>query len=46
MDGFLVGKNVYGWFVDIYCIDVNLFYFLDDKGGVIYYVRKKDFLLF
>ena len=41
MDGFLVGKNVYGRPVDIYRIDVNSFYFSDDKGGVVYYVRKK-----
>lgn len=42
MDGFLVGKNVYGRPVDIYRIDANSFYFSDDKGGVIYYVRKKE----
>ena len=41
MDGFLVGKNVYGRPVDIYRIDANSFYFSDDKGGVVYYVRKK-----
>lgn len=42
LDGFLVGKNVYGRPADIYRIDANSFYFSDDKGGVIYYVRKKD----
>ncbi|SJX22107.1 hypothetical protein ACNJC6_01739 [Acinetobacter johnsonii] len=42
MDGFLVGKNVYGRPVDIYRIDANSFYFSDDKGGVVYYVRKKE----
>ncbi|MEQ1306169.1 PQQ-dependent sugar dehydrogenase [Acinetobacter bereziniae] len=41
MDGFLVGKNVYGRPADIYRIDENSFYFSDDKGGVIYYVRRK-----
>lgn len=41
MDGFLVGKNVYGRPCDIYRIDENSFYFSDDKGGVIYYVRQK-----
>ena len=43
MDGFLVGKNVYGRPADIYRIDANSFYFSDDKGGVVYYVRKKEF---
>ena len=42
MDGFLVGKNVYGRPADIYRIDANSFYLSDDKGGVVYYVRKKD----
>ncbi|WP_353168931.1 glucose/sorbosone dehydrogenase [Acinetobacter sp.] len=41
MDGFLVGKNVYARPADIYRIDENSFYFSDDKGGVIYYVRRK-----
>ena len=42
MDGFLVGNNVNGRPVDIYRIDANSFYFSDDKGGVVYYVRKKE----
>lgn len=41
MDGFLVGKNVYGRPCDIYRVDENSFYFSDDKSGVIYYVRQK-----
>lgn len=41
MDGFLVGKNVYGRPADIYRVDENSFYFSDDKVGVIYYVRRK-----
>lgn len=41
MDGFLVGKNVYGRPCDIYRVDENSFYFSDDKSGVIYYVRRK-----
>lgn len=42
MDGFLVGKTVNGRPVDIYRIDANSFYFSDDRGGVVYYVRKKN----
>ena len=42
MDGFLVGKNVYGRPCDIYRVDENSFYFSDDKSGVIYYVRQKE----
>jgi glucose/arabinose dehydrogenase len=41
MDGFLVGRTVYGRPCDIYRIDENSFFFSDDKGGVIYYVRLK-----
>ena len=41
MDGFLVGKTVNGRPADIYRIDANSFYFSDDRGGVVYYVRKK-----
>jgi len=46
IDGFLVGKNVYGRPADIYRIDANSFYFSDDKGGVVYYVRRKEFSSF
>ena len=42
MDGFLVGKNVYGRPADIYCVDANSFYFSDDQGGVVYYVRRRE----
>ena len=42
MDGFLVGNKVNGRPADIYRIDANSFYFSDDKGGVVYYVRKKE----
>lgn len=42
IDGFLVGKTVNGRPVDIYRIDANSFYFSDDRGGVVYYVRKKN----
>ena len=41
MDGFLVGKKVYGRPCDIYRIDEKSFYFSDDKSGVIYYVRER-----
>lgn len=41
MDGFLVGKKVNGRPADIYKIDANSFYFSDDRGGVVYYVRQK-----
>jgi glucose/arabinose dehydrogenase len=42
MDGFLVGKTVYGRPCDIYRIDGNSFFFSDDRSGIVYYVRKKD----
>ena len=42
MDGFLVGNKVNGRPADIYRIDADSFYFSDDKGGVVYYVRKKE----
>lgn len=42
MDGFLVGNKVNGRPADIYRIDANSFYFSDDRGGVVYYVRKKN----
>ena len=42
MDGFLVGKTVYGRPCDIYRIDDQSFYFSDYKGGVIYYVRRRE----
>ncbi|WP_374667321.1 sorbosone dehydrogenase family protein [Acinetobacter sp.] len=41
MDGFLVGNTVNGRPCDIYRVDENSFYFSDDKGGVVYYVRKR-----
>lgn len=41
MDGFLVGNKVNGRPADIYRIDANSFYFSDDRGGVVYYVRRK-----
>ena len=41
IDGFLVGKKVNGRPADIYRIDENSFYFSDDRGGVVYYVRRK-----
>ena len=42
MDGFLVGKTVNGRPADIYRIDANSFYFSDDRGGVVYFVRRKE----
>ena len=42
MYGFLVGNKVNGRPADIYRIDANSFYFSDDKGGVVYYVRRKE----
>ena len=42
MDGFLVGKTVNGRPCDIYRIDDNSFFFTDDRGGIIYYVRLKE----
>lgn len=42
MDGFLVGNKVNGRPADIYRIDANSFYLSDDKGCVVYYVRKKE----
>ena len=41
MNGFLVGKTVYGRPCDIMKLDENSFLFSDDRAGVIYYVRKK-----
>ncbi len=41
MDGFLVGRTVYGRPCDIYRIDENSFFFTDDRGGIVYYVRLK-----
>lgn len=41
MDGFLVGKTVYGRPCDIYRIDENSFFFTDDRSGIVYYVRLK-----
>ncbi|MCW8040297.1 MULTISPECIES: PQQ-dependent sugar dehydrogenase [Acinetobacter] len=41
MDGFLADKKVNGRPADIYRIDADSFYFSDDRGGVVYYVRKK-----
>lgn len=41
MDGFLVGKKVYGRPADIYKIDDKSFYFSDDRAGVIYYVKER-----
>lgn len=42
MDGFLVGKTVYGRPCDIYRINENSFFFTDDRGGIVYYVRLKN----
>ncbi len=42
MDGFLVGNKVNGRPVDIYRKYANSFYFSDDKGGVVYYVKRKE----
>lgn len=41
MNGFLVGKTVHGRPCDIFKISPDSFFFSDDRGGVIYYVRKK-----
>lgn len=41
MDGFLVGRTVYGRPCDIYRIDKNSFFFTDDRSGIVYYVRLK-----
>lgn len=42
MDSFLVDKMVSVRPCDVYRIDENSFYFTDDKGGVVYYVRRKE----
>lgn len=41
MDGFLVGRTVYGRPCDIYRVDENSFFFTDDRSGIVYYVRAK-----
>ena len=41
MNGFLVGKTVYSRPCDIMKLDENSFLFSDDRGGNIYYVRRK-----
>ena len=41
MDGFLVGKTVYGRPCDIYRINETSFFFTDDRTGIVYYVRLK-----
>lgn len=41
INGFLVGKTVYGRPCGIMKLDANSFLFTDDKFGVIYYVRPK-----
>ena len=41
LNGFLVGRTVYGRPCDIMRLDANSFLFTDDFSGVIYYVRKK-----
>jgi glucose/arabinose dehydrogenase len=42
IDGFLVGKTVNGRPCDIMKLDENSFLFSDDRGGVVYYVRRKN----
>jgi glucose/arabinose dehydrogenase len=42
MDGFLVGKTVFGRPCDVFRIDENSFFFTDDRGGIVYYVRLKN----
>lgn len=42
MDGFLVGRTVYGRPCDIYRVDANSFFFTDDRTGIVYYVRAKQ----
>lgn len=41
MDGFLVGKTVYGRPCDIMRLDESSFLFSDDRSGIVYYVREK-----
>lgn len=41
MNGFLVGKTVYGRPCDIFRINENSFFFTDDRSGIVYYVRLK-----
>jgi glucose/arabinose dehydrogenase len=41
MDGFLVGRTVYGRPCDIFRLNENSFFFTDDRSGVIYLVREK-----
>lgn len=38
---FKLGKTVNGRPADIFRIDANSFYFSDDRGGVVYYVRRR-----
>ncbi len=42
VSGFLVGKTIYGRPCDIMKLTPNSFLFSDDRGGVIYYVRRKS----
>jgi glucose/arabinose dehydrogenase len=41
LNGFLVGKTVYGRPCDVLRLDADSFLFTDDKAGVVYYVRRK-----
>lgn len=41
MNGFLVGRTVYGRPCGIMKVDENSFLFTDDRAGVVYYVRRK-----
>jgi glucose/arabinose dehydrogenase len=42
MTGFLKGETVFGRPCDIFKLSPDSFLFSDDKGGVVYYVRKKS----
>lgn len=42
VNGFLVGKTVYGRPCDIMKLDENSFLFTDDRGGIVYYVKRKS----
>jgi glucose/arabinose dehydrogenase len=42
INGFLVGKTVYGRPCDIMRLDANSFLLTDDYSGIVYYVRKKN----
>jgi glucose/arabinose dehydrogenase len=42
INGFLVGKTVYGRPCDIMRLDADSFLFTDDYSGIVYYVRKKN----